>query len=58
MACWKLDEGMSFKIDRRYPKFVTVKIGNFDRLASAKDIERLRDTCNEILATFKENNNE
>ena len=58
MACWKLDENMSFKTDRRYPKFVTVKIGNFDRLASAKDIEKLRDTCNEILATFKESNDE
>lgn len=58
MASWRLDENMLFKTDRRYPKFVMVKIGNFDRLASAKDIERLRDTCNEILATFKESNDE
>lgn len=58
MASWRLDEDILFRTNRRYPKFVMVKIGNFDRLASAKDIERLCDTCNEILTTFKESNDE
>jgi hypothetical protein len=44
---WKLDDEMVF--EKKRPGFVDVRIGDFQRLASKEDIEKLRDTLNDIL---------